>query len=943
MPNPFDQFDAAPPSGFTPMSGPKVDKPAKVNSTVDYIIHPDGSATPRPGGPKDPKAKDDAFGDYSKTGEDFLATVPAQYRNTIKMYAANKLTPPARPSDTMQKILDATAQYDTTYDPALAPNRKKAIQDFTGHGADAQVVGSVNRLASHIHDMFQASEKMGGPNTGIRPLNKMIAGIQQQGEPALVATYDAAKPFVAAELDKIAKGSGNTTTVQGIQDAMASLDRARSLDERRAAFKQLAGIVHGALEPIKQRWDSAYGGTKAPPMWISPKAANVFGALDPENAGTYGGDAWRGLPGLKGDGTPGQGTGPGGGQPPAPTANGPPPTLAPGGPAQTIATGATRNQYDPVLSGKMDRAIRSGLPYDEAAKIVPAGEYGQLDPAQYAASVAYAKANPGYKKSLAEITKPMANSALNRFTASPLATFAMQAANGTSGGFLDEIGGGVATLINGGSLSDNIARANENKQAQAALNPGSALVGNVIGGVGAMVGGGAALKAAGVGKGFLAWAAAHPKLAATAGDALYGGIYGYGENNDNRLVGAGIGALAGAGGSVAGQVGANVIGRGIRGVVNPAVDRLRAAGIPLTFGEVAGGATKRFSDATTGLIGNPLAARYGEGRTALSHALFNETGQIVGKPVDNIGAQGVADLVGIKNQAYAGALDPVSLQVGNPGSIARYADQAAASIPNVDQAPDIVKGAINNYVGGAVDPAGVMSGGDFQQAYRGLSRTASGASPRIFGHEIGSALGKAKDDLASMLETQNPGAYDAFLKANSTNRHLSVLAQAVEAAKNQIDPGGIALPTPAQYMTAASQNATKYGSKIESAMGNKPFFHEQPGGPPTSLISDAQQVMSNKVPSSGTSERLQAMLALGALGTGLGGAGYATDGAEGAGLGTVTALTATTLLNSKVGQKALLAMILRGQNFRKAGQAVINNGAAGGALGAAPAVYLGGQ
>jgi hypothetical protein len=172
----------------------------------------------------------------------------------------------------------------TRLDPELAANRAKAIKDFSGNGQASQVVRSVNRLASHLHDMYAASEKMGGPNVGVRPINKLIASVEQQGMPETVAAYDAAKPFVATELEKIMKGAGQPT-VSGIEEAMKGLDRARSLDERRAAFKQIGALVHGALDPIKQSWNSAYGGTKAPPMWVSPKAAEGVRPYRPGQCG----------------------------------------------------------------------------------------------------------------------------------------------------------------------------------------------------------------------------------------------------------------------------------------------------------------------------------------------------------------------------------------------------------------------------------------------------------------------------------------------------------------------------------------------------------------------------------------------------------------------------------------------------------------------------------
>lgn len=843
-----------------------------------------------------------------------------QVEALAKLYAANKLVPPARPNEVAQKAIARAMELDPDFDPELASNRAKAIKDFSGNGQASQVVRSVNRLANHLNDMFNASEKMGGPNLGIRPINKLIASIEQQGQPTTVAAYDAAKPFVATELEKIMKGAGQPT-VSGIAEAMAGLDRARSLDERRAAFKQIGALVHGALDPIKQSWNSAYGGTKAPPMWVSPQAGKIFGHIDPDNADTFGGDEWRGLPGLKGDGTPGQGTPPdnGGG--------------AAGGLDMTTATGATKTE---ITRGPMDKKIAamlsSGTPSANIRAFASANGYTK----NLESVLAYRAMHPGYKGGYDVHQETIVPTTVaNRMAASPFAAGALSAVDAGTAGLVDEATGAVNALRSGNPIMDEIASADYAKQLQANTNPKASLAGSVIGGAGAMIGGGMGLKAllaggakAGLGRNALAWAARRPKTSMILGDMGYGAAYGAGENNDNRAMGAGVGAVTGAGGSVLGQGVSKVLGAGVRGVVDPAVQRLRARGIPLTVGETLGGGWKKAQDAMTSVFGpgNMVEARYLDGRRALNAAGFNEGGAVIGKEINQTGQAGVNALDAAKTQAYSGALDPVTLNLNTPYFIDPMmgVKAGAAAIPAGELPQGYGSTAIDRFVGNNIMPDGTMNGRDFQKAYRGLAQTAARAAPKVEGHDISQSLGQAKDVLATALETQNPGAYAGFLKANSANRHLNILANAVEAAKNQPEQ----LWTPAQLNAAASANANKFSGKIAAASGDKPF---------NQLALDAQRVMSSKIGESGTVPRLLlASLATGGVGAAGTGAGYVAGGGEGAGVGGVGTLALLTALGTRTGQAALTAALLkRAAPFRKGGQWLVDNPQYLGDMGAA--------
>jgi hypothetical protein len=350
-------------------------------------------------------------------------------------------------------------------------------------------------------------------------------------------------------------------------------------------------------------------------------------------------------------------------------------------------------------------------------------------------------------------------------------------------------------------------------------------------------------------------------------------------------------------------------------VTNPAVQRLREAGIPLTAGEVLGGGWKKAQDAMTSVFGpgNMVARRYNEGRRALNQTAFNAAGEPIGAPVNAVGQQGVDLLNAAKNRAYSEALDPVTVNLNTPDFVRDItaATNAARSIPNVDQASDLAESAIENYIARPTfSTGGVLSGRDFQAGYRGLSKAASQAAPRIYGHEIGDALGTAKGALTDALQAQNPEAYEGFLKANQSNRNLNVLANALKAAQNQVSDEGEQLFTPAQLGSAATANAQKYGSNIGAASGNRPF---------NQLALDAQQVMSSKLPDSGTATRA---LVTGAVLGGTGGLGYAADGTEGAAI----PAAALTLLGTRRGQQFLTAALAnRTPRFIRIGNTLVRN------------------
>lgn len=259
-----------------------------------------------------------ALGDPKLSGQARLASIPPQYRPLVQdmldgKYPAISSFGLSRPQ--LMSLLGTATAVDPSFDPSLFAPRLRAITDFTGMGKGAQVIGSVEREAGSLKMLKAASDALANPNAGFGPLNKVIAYVEQNTGRKNINAKQAYELLVdenARQLDRIMKSSGSTS-VTGVEELRKDLTNLNATDTRNAAFSAAAGMMSQALRPLQMQWDSAYGGNKAPPMWLSKNSSDFLNSLAPDEV--FGGDQWRGLPGLKGDGTAGQATPVGGHSP----------------------------------------------------------------------------------------------------------------------------------------------------------------------------------------------------------------------------------------------------------------------------------------------------------------------------------------------------------------------------------------------------------------------------------------------------------------------------------------------------------------------------------------------------------------------------------------------------------------------------------------------------
>lgn len=514
-----------------------------------------------------------------------------------------------------------------------------------------------------------------------------------------------------------------------------------------------------------------------------------------------------------------------------------------------------------------------------------------------------------------------------------------------TGGLLDELFAGLTTVLpgrdsywsapEGRSFRDqydlNLQQADGAKQAVAADHPVATAVGQ-FGGMtlGAIVGSGLGATSLGarVTSALPSWASAP-----LATDALLGGVYGAGNNNNDRVKGV----LEGAGTNMLGGVLGRGVVRGVGNVLSPvvpaAVRSLSRAGVSMTPGQifgqggVIGRSIKGIEDRMAGLpvVGDAIQSARRVGVEDLNRAAVNKALEPIAEevPPNTPAGRSLIDWAQSKlDDAYDRALSGISLspdaefQTGMTNVMSNIGNLTA---DQADEVSSIMKRTLSPF---ADEP---MSGTQLQSIKRGLNDKiyAYRRSPEPRNHDIADALEGVRDEFMGLASRQAPDNATMFRAADSAYANLTAVERA--AAKSKSD--GVFTP---ENLAQGVREADRSTRKRAFSAGKARL---------QDLSDDAKTVLPSSVPDSGTAGRL-ALYALGGGAVGAGG-GYATgqDNTTNvlAGLALATPFT-------PIGRKAIqTALIDRPDALLRVGQAIRQHDALGGTIGSSLALGWAGR
>lgn len=308
-------------------------------------------------------------------------------------------------------------------------------------------------------------------------------------------------------------------------------------------------------------------------------------------------------------------------------------------------------------------------------------------------------------------------------------------------------------------------------------------------------------------------------------------------------------------GAIVGGV-ANPLMRAIGGAISPTVgaaqQKLLDAGVPLTPGQILGGAAARTESKLTSVpfLGDMIKNGQQRAVQGFNKATYNEVLKPLGQTYDGpIGNEGVAAVQKTISNAYDDALSKLTFKadpqfqsdLGNLAGLAQNLPPAQQS-----QFMNVVK----NQIVGKLSPQGEMDGATLKGVQSELGRISRGLSgdPSFDNQQLGQAIGEVKNLVEQSLPRNNASdAVQDLAKANAAYANF-VRLRAAAGSQGAMNNEGVFT---AAQLNNAVRGADKSAGKGATATGNALM---------QDFSSAGQSVLGAKYPDSGTPGR--ALLAL---------------------------------------------------------------------------------
>lgn len=440
--------------------------------------------------------------------------------------------------------------------------------------------------------------------------------------------------------------------------------------------------------------------------------------------------------------------------------------------------------------------------------------------------------------------------AVGEFMSSPTGATLAGVGNGLLLGGLDEVGGAARSLATGAPLDQSIAEADLMKQIIAEQNPTAYTLGNI--------GGGAAsgfAATAGATRMGLAQGGNILSPGAIATDVALGTVAGGLENNQNRLGGAGMGAVAGVAGGVTGRTAGKAIaptggqsvplydagvrptpGQRFGGVVNWAEETMGS--VPFVGGAIRGARQKARDQFETGAFNNAL----GEIGLKLPKGVQNgaDAHRFAQKRFSEAYEKAREGLVLVRDEKFVDDYKVLAEEIAGGG----LTEQSAKRFQT------IVKDVIDRRM-----PNGRMDGAALKQVQSSLGKRIAALRNAPSGDaELADALGELStiiDDAARRSSTP-----EAVAALDAADRGYAQLVRIETAAgMGGIDEAGRFMPK--DYARAVRKEAGGRATRSKAYLRGDALGQE---------YADAGLRLADRVPNSGTAERAATLAAVGGAG-----------------------------------------------------------------------------
>lgn len=306
--------------------------------------------------------------------------------------------------------------------------------------------------------------------------------------------------------------------------------------------------------------------------------------------------------------------------------------------------------------------------------------------------------------------------------------------------------------------------------------------------------------------------------------------------------------------------------RGVQRVINPnaanneALQLLRKEGVRPTLGQSLGGLANRAEEKLTSVpvLGDAIRSSRNKAVEQFNKAALNRALKPIGESVDKIGREGIDEVASKLGQAYDDLVPKLQFMADDVFDVDLQRLVSMADGLEPKEAARFTK-LVQEKVVGKLSKAGGMTGETFKQVEADLGKLAKTftGSPMASDKLLGNAVMELQDTLRRTLERSNPQQAKQLKAINEGYANYVRLRQAagvVGAEDGIFTPGQLTNAVKASDKSAGKGNFARGKAKLQD-------------------LSDAGKiVLGNKVPDSGTAERLlpsAALLGSGAINMGI--------------------------------------------------------------------------
>lgn len=220
------------------------------------------------------------FGDTTKTGAEYLATLPPDVAGRVKAMVEGRQPNPgslAMSRPYWQNMIAAANAYDPTFDATNWSGRVAGVKDFSA-GKSSEMVRSANQTLHHVNSLLDAADALHNGNyPSVNWVGNKFNEATGGGEPtAFVINAHA----VADEMGKVFKGANlSDSEIHAWAD---NLSPNMSPAQQRAAIGKMTELLHGALDALDEKRVSSIGqaaSDKAGPI-IKPEGQAVLKRIE---------------------------------------------------------------------------------------------------------------------------------------------------------------------------------------------------------------------------------------------------------------------------------------------------------------------------------------------------------------------------------------------------------------------------------------------------------------------------------------------------------------------------------------------------------------------------------------------------------------------------------------------------------------------------------------